>query len=170
MNGGHSALIFLAATSSRYDAAAATEGGRGTGAGRDVGTTTSTTKLIMFDLFDFAYSSTARRYVETLYPRRFEAHVGDSRVVLPVWIEEHITTEDDKCDIFSIDGDHTYGGALSDIRNAVRATRRGGRVILDDMTPGGETRRAFDEAVRMNIIGDPRCVEDFDQGGIRRSV
>ena len=155
MNGGHSALIFLAATS-RYDTSME-EDDVTTGMRDDVDS--RSTELIMFDLYDFAYSNTAKRYIETLYPGRFEIHVGNSRITLPGWISG-LTTEDDKCDIFSIDGDHTYEGALSDIRNAAKATRGGGRVILDDMTPGGETRRAFDDAVSEEIIGDPRCVEN----------
>ena len=147
MNGGHSALIFLAATS-RY--------GEVDGGGA---------KLTMFDLSQFDYSVTAMRYIETLYPGRFASHVGDSHVVLPEWTSGldgngNGRSSDGRCDVFSIDGDHSHGGALTDIRNAAAATKRGGKVILDDMNPGGKTRRAFDDAVDEKIIGDPKCVED----------
>jgi hypothetical protein len=147
MNGGHSALIFLAATT-RY--------GEVDGGGA---------KLTMFDLSQFDYSVTAKRYIETLYPGRFASHVGDSHVVLPEWTSGldgngNGRSSDGRCDVFSIDGDHSHGGALTDIRNAAAATKRGGKVILDDMNPGGKTRRAFDDAVDEKIIGDPKCVED----------
>ena len=150
MNGGHSALIFLAATTG-YGGA---EGGGDGGA-----------KLTMFDLSQFDYSATAKRYIETLYPGRFASHDGDSHVVLPGWTSGldgngNDRGSDGRCDVFSIDGDHSHGGALTDIRNAVAATKRGGKVILDDMNPGGETRRAFDDAVDEKILGDPKCVED----------
>ena len=79
-----------------------------------------------------------------------------------------------KCDVFSVDGDHSYDGAKIDILNAIRATKKGGKIILDDMTPGGPTRRAFDDVLLQDqsgtneerttddlvLLTDPRCVED----------
>ena len=148
MNGGHSALIFLAATTGFG-------GVDGGGAGR------GGAKLTMFDLSLFDYSATAKKYIETLYPGRFVSHDGDSHVTLPKWTSGlGNERSDNRCDVFSIDGDHSHGGALTDIRNAAAATKRGGKVILDDMDPGGETRRAFDDAVDEKILGDPKCVED----------
>jgi hypothetical protein len=78
--------------------------------------------------------------------------------------------ESNKCDIFSVDGDHSYEGARIDILNAIKATRKGGKIILDDMNPDGPTRKAFDSVLSLGregtskeekvVLTDPRCVED----------
>lgn len=141
MNGGHSALIFLAALTQNDHTK------------RDANVT-------MFDFFKYTYSPAALKYVETLYPGRFSIYKGDSHSTLPKWIAEKGT--ENLCDIFSVDGDHSFQGAKTDIQNAVIATRKGGKIILDDMSPVGQTRRAFEEALTANIIGAPRCVENVE--------
>ena len=76
MNGGHSALIFLAALNAHNDK----EG----------------IKLTMFDLATFDYSETARKYIEALYPNQFTLHKGNSIVSVPKWTSENT----EKCDVF----------------------------------------------------------------------
>lgn len=138
MNGGHSAFIFLAALSGQKNL--------------DI-------HLTMFDFAHYAYSEWAVNYINTLYPGMFTLHKGDSRSSVP-----ESTAENAKmgvlCDVFSVDGDHTYEGALVDIKNAAKATRKGGFIILDDMNPGGPTRKAFDEVVKDGVLREPKCVED----------
>ncbi len=141
MNGGHSALIFLAALTQASD--------RGRGVENNA-------KLTMFDMFAYKYSQLSKEYIEALYPRRFVAYVGDSAITLPQWT---LTHEKDKCDVFSIDGDHKYEGAKRDILNAAKATRKGGMLILDDMNQE-RTRRAFDEALAEGVLAHPKCMED----------
>ena len=139
MNGGHSAVIFLA--------------------GLHSGKKDSGVHLTMFDLAAFEYSKTVEKYINALYPKMFTLHVGNSRDTLPKWMEEN-TKNGVYCDVFSVDGDHTYEGALVDMKNAAKATRKGGYVILDDMSPDGPTRKAFNEVVQNGILGEVRCVED----------
>ena len=52
-----------------------------------------------------------------------------------------------------------YRGAKRDIQNAIEATAVGGLIILDDMNPGGQTRRAFDEA-GSGRLKNVTCVEN----------
>lgn len=137
MNGGHSAIVFLAALAT--------------------GQKEKDAHLTMFDLGIFDYSNTARDYIDALYPRRFTFYKGDSKRVLPEWT---ILDSTEKCDVFSIDGDHSYNGAIADIINAAKATRTGGMVILDDVNPGSPTRAAFDSAVTEGTLGNPKCIED----------
>lgn len=139
MNGGHSAVIFLAALHSSL---------------KD-----SRIHLTMFDLSMFEYSKPVEKYINVLYPGMFTLHIGNSRETVPKWIDNN-TKNGIKCDVFSVDGDHTYEGALIDIKNSAKATRKGGYIILDDMNPGGPTRKAFDEVVREGILEEPKCVED----------
>jgi hypothetical protein len=118
----------------------------------------------MFDLNQYEYSSTAKTYIETMFPGRFTFYPGNSHVTLSQWTSNLTTStsNEEKCDVFSIDGDHSYEGALQDIRNAALATKQGGYIILDDMNPGSGTRKAFDMAVNQvdKIIAQPKCVEN----------
>jgi hypothetical protein len=141
MNGGHSAVIFLA--------------------GLYAGQKNSGIHLTMFDLSAFEYSKTVEKYINVLYPGMFTLHAGDSRDTVPKWTEEN-TKHGIYCDVFSVDGDHTFEGALVDIKNAAKATRKGGNLILDDMNPNGPTRKAFDEVARDGLLEDVRCVEDIE--------
>ena len=142
MNGGHSAVIFLAALHLSQNK-------------------TSMVHLDMFDLSKFKYSKAVETYIKVLYPRMFTLHVGNSRSAVPRWIEDNAKNNGLPCDIFSVDGDHTYEGALVDIKNAANATKKGGYIILDDMSPDGPTRKAFDEVVRDGILDEVKCVENL---------
>ena len=35
--------------------------------------------------------------------------------------------------------------------------------MLDDMSPGSQTRKAFDEAVEEGLLANPHCVENVQQ-------
>ena len=111
----------------------------------------------MFDLFEYKYSESVTKYIDILYPRRFTLHKGPSGETVPKWMAEN---KNNKCDVFSVDGDHSYTGARTDILNAVKATKKGGWIILDDMDPGGETRKAFDSVFAEGKLVDKKCVED----------
>jgi predicted O-methyltransferase YrrM len=137
MNGGHSAVIFLAGLAGR-------EGVR----------------LTMWDLLMWDYSDTAAGYVEKLYPGKMTVVPGNSRRKVPEWTKDHL---DDLCDVFSVDGGHRYFEARADIINAVKATKKGGIILLDDMNPKSDTRRAFDNAVNDGLMANPRCVENVRQ-------
>ena len=138
MNGGHSAFIFLAGLHSRQ---------------------IPWVNLAMFDLATFEYSEIVEKYIKVLYPGMFTMYVGNSRDTVPRWIDDNVENGL-HCDIFSVDGDHTYEGALIDIRNAAKATKKGGYIILDDMNPENLTRKAFDEVVRGGILEEPKCVDN----------
>ena len=155
MNGGHSALIFLAALTT--------------------GNMENDAHLTMFDLGAFEYSNNSQEYIEVLYPGRFTLYSGDSKKILPQW---KMLDSAEKCDVFSIDGDHSYDGVKADIINASEASRPRAMVILDDMGPGTPTRAAFDDAVKEGLLANPKCIEHmptlvsyinrFDQDNVRR--
>eukprot|EP00584_Thalassiosira_punctigera_P008523 CAMPEP_0172533782 /NCGR_PEP_ID=MMETSP1067-20121228/6366_1 /TAXON_ID=265564 ORGANISM="Thalassiosira punctigera, Strain Tpunct2005C2" /NCGR_SAMPLE_ID=MMETSP1067 /ASSEMBLY_ACC=CAM_ASM_000444 /LENGTH=330 /DNA_ID=CAMNT_0013318471 /DNA_START=23 /DNA_END=1015 /DNA_ORIENTATION=- len=137
LNGGHSAVIFLAALS-----------GRAT----DVVMTT-------FDLLAWKYSPTAVKYLDALYPGKMKVVKGKSnRTVNPSNLRNG-----EQCDVFSVDGGHRYFETSADIERAVEVTRKGGIILLDDMNPGSKTRAAFDNAVTKGLVEDPRCVEGVVQ-------
>ena len=63
---------------------------------------------------------------------------GDSRTWLPKLAE----TMREKAEIVLIDGDHTYDGALADLRNAVPLVKPGGFILVHDV----DRSRRMDEA------------------------
>ena len=137
LNGGHSAVIFLASLAGR-------EG----------------VHLTMWDLLGWEYSPTAVKYIETLYPGKIEVIAGNSRREVPAWTGNN---QNDLCDVFSVDGGHRYFEAHADILNAVKATKKGGIILLDDMNPGSDTRRAFDDVVNEGKMSNVQCVENVLQ-------
>jgi predicted O-methyltransferase YrrM len=122
-NGGHSAAILLSA------------------AGPNA-------KLVSFDLQTFTYSSRAQRLLDRLFPRQIEWHVGSSVEMVPLYVQNG---GGGSCDLFVIDGDHSYQGVKNDLLNALRATRKGGVVLLDDMHVGSGSRLAFDAVAKENL-------------------
>ena len=67
-------------------------------------------------------------------------------------------TYTDPLDLLFIDGDHSYEGALADLRGFAPRLKKGGWLAMHDFTYA-DVRRAFDEAV-----GDAR-VTDLSQTG-----
>jgi len=132
LNGGHSAVILLAA------------GGHAA-------------SLTMFDLMKYSYSQRAVDFVNALFPGAMALVRGNSHRTLRAFGRS--AAGRGACDVFSIDGDHRYAGALADIADATHATRAGGVIVLDDMAAGGPTRRALERAVRSGALAAPRCTE-----------
>lgn len=147
-NGGHSAAVFLAAAGRRA-------------------------RMVSFDLPEFEYSETAQRLVGAVFPDQLRLVVGRSDATVPRFSKRHGRA----CDLFSVDGDHSYEGTYRDISNAVGATRPGGTLILDDMQNQGP-RAAFEESVRRGWLVEPSCVDGvpidvsyvhrFDSSNVRR--
>lgn len=147
-NGGHSAAVFLAAAGRRA-------------------------RMVSFDLAEFDYSETAQRLVGAVFPDQLRLVVGRSDQTVPRFSKRHGRA----CDLFSVDGDHSYEGTYRDISNAVGATRPGGTLILDDMQNRGP-RDAFEESVRRGWLVEPSCVDGvpidvsyvhrFDSSNVRR--
>ena len=130
-NGGHSAAIFLAAAGSRAS-------------------------MISFDLQQFTYSSMATRLVQAIFPGQLHVVEGLSQDTVPRFAAKRGRV----CDLFSVDGDHSYEGTARDIANAAAATRGNGMLILDDVIPASPPRRAFDEAVAAGTLVAPACTEN----------
>ncbi len=57
---------------------------------------------------------------------------GSSYNTLPWFHEQYGETL--KCDVFSVDGDHSYEGCLTDLINAMKLMRMGGTVLADDIS------------------------------------
>jgi hypothetical protein len=64
-----------------------------------------TTVLHVFDMASLPFASAQVKLMKRVYGKRFHFYKGDSVNLLP-WFQQHKT----HCDLFSIDGDHTYEG------------------------------------------------------------
>jgi predicted O-methyltransferase YrrM len=69
---------------------------------------------------------------------RYELRGGNSRLVVPQLARELRSG----VDVYLVDGDHTYDGALSDIENGLPMLRPGGFILVHDVDRG----RRMDEA------------------------
>ena len=98
--------------------------------------------------------------MDALYPGKMTVIEGNSRKLVPQWTNQN---QQDKCDVFSVDGGHRYFEAHADILNAAKATKKGGIILLDDMNPGSKTREAFDNALAGGILANAHCVENVVQ-------
>lgn len=71
----------------------------------------SKSKLHVFDIADLAFANAQAKLMKRAYGERFNFYKGNSVNLLP-WFKQ--TRQDiPKCDLFSIDGDHSYEGEFS---------------------------------------------------------
>ena len=117
-NSGHSAVFFLELHPSvRYH-------------GWDLGT-------------EFSASKHSAELLKHRYGDRIELVWGDSKITVP----RHLNSTKLKCDIISVDGEHTYEGSLSDLRHFIHASKNTSLVLVDDCDNDTGILRAFTEVV-----------------------
>jgi hypothetical protein len=113
-NAGHSAAILALASKRAYGADA---------------------EMILFDLGFHTYTKPCYNYLQSAVGAgmaEFKIHYGDSKIILPMWIEankEYLGT----FDLVHVDGGHTRDCAASDLLCAALLTRPGGTIIVDDI-------------------------------------
>ena len=89
------------------------------------------TLLYSFDLGNHYYARPMAEYIVSLFPGRISVILGDSKVTVPKFSSEN--KERISCDVIVIDGDHSFDGALADLRNMRSlANSKNNIVILDD--------------------------------------
>lgn len=103
-NAGHSATVFL---SSNPEA-----------------------RYLTFDFGDLRWAAAQRDYVNTMFPGRFFYVLGDSHKTIK---EYHLKNPHEKCDLWSIDGDHSSGASI-DFEAAREMSWPGAYVLADDHT------------------------------------
>ena len=70
------------------------------------------------------------KHVQDAYPSRIEVVWGDCLVEVP----KRVAVTGERPDFFHVDGPHGTPQAVVDIRNAVRAVKIGGIIMMDDAT------------------------------------
>jgi FkbM family methyltransferase len=115
-NAGHSALLFLAMTP-------------------------PDTKVVSFDLGEYAYVFAAKRYIDSVFPGRHTLVTGDSTFTIPNYEEQvahrmndPVTAPPHKFDLIFIDGGHQDDIPLKDILHSHRLARSNETIVaIDDI-------------------------------------
>jgi FkbM family methyltransferase len=116
-NAGHSALLFLAITPPE-------------------------TKVVSFDLGEYAYVFAAKRYIDSVFPGRHTLVTGDSTVTIPKYEEQvahrmknPATAPPLLFDFIFIDGGHQGDIPMKDILNSLRLARDEKNIVaIDDIS------------------------------------
>lgn len=118
-------------------------------------------KVVSFDIGKHPYVKAAKEIVDRKFPGRHELIIGDSKLTVPAYWEEHRGI---KFDFIFIDGGHDYSTAQADLMNMQRLARKNTPVVIDDLTPwlpwGQGPTRAWVEAVRDGLIIQKELYKD----------
>lgn len=129
LQGGTSPLQHEYLRAAARDAALAGETGFAQGGSAAAMLSASDTiRVASFEIADHYDLHLAKHGIDGAFPGRHSLIQGDSRETLPAW-------DGPLFDLFFVDGDHSYDGAMSDLVNALAMTRPGGLIVIDDLTP-----------------------------------
>jgi predicted O-methyltransferase YrrM len=120
--------------------------------------------LVAFDLGALPWSQGMSDFVHQMFPGRFKYIKGSSFDTLPQYARQVRSGSAVACDLFFIDGDHSYDGASKDFANALQATAPNAYLVADDYTqsfPG--VVRAWDEMVQGGLIEEVLCQQTQDK-------
>jgi predicted O-methyltransferase YrrM len=107
-NAGHSALLML------------------------VGRPATPVEFTVFDIGQHAYTRPAIKYIGSQFPHvRINYIEGDSTMSIPAWIAKRPEIVH-SYDLVHVDGGHSEHCIRNDLQNAIRLTRLGGVIVVDD--------------------------------------
>ncbi|CEM00687.1 unnamed protein product [Vitrella brassicaformis CCMP3155] len=129
-NGGHSSAIFLTAN--------------------------PTARVISFDIGQHPYTQGNAGVLRGLYGERFQVVWGDSRNSIP-YMQRMMPQL--RCDLFSVDGSHSFEGALGDLLNFHRMASCRNWILMDD-AGWRSVNRAWQTAKDLGIVTQLECFAD----------
>eukprot|EP00931_Biecheleriopsis_adriatica_P103106 TRINITY_DN77995_c0_g1_i1.p1 TRINITY_DN77995_c0_g1~~TRINITY_DN77995_c0_g1_i1.p1 ORF type:complete len:278 (-),score=31.82 TRINITY_DN77995_c0_g1_i1:62-895(-) len=115
-------------------------------------------KLHSFDIGQFPYTRGNSKLMKELFNDRFEYIEGPSTETVKAFGEER---PDVKCDVISVDGDHSTEGTLADLENFRRLASCRNWVLMDD-AGWNSTNSAWQKAKDLGIITQVECFADMN--------
>jgi predicted O-methyltransferase YrrM len=114
-----------------------------------------------FDLAEFDYTASAKKYIDDNFTGRHALVRGDSRQTVPEFSRENPGL---RFDLIFIDGGHTYEVARADLRNMRAMATRETILVVDDIMPwklcGVGPTRAWLEAVREGLVIQEELIKE----------
>jgi len=115
-------------------------------------------KVYSFDIGQFPYTRGNALLMKELFPDRFEYILGPSETTVP---EFHMRRPDVKCDVISVDGDHSTEGTFNDLANFRQLASCRNWVLMDD-AGWNSTNSAWQRAKDEGIITQVECFADMN--------
>lgn len=115
-------------------------------------------KVIAFDIGQFPYTRGNLALMKDLFGDRFEYVLGPSETAVP---EFHKRRPDVKCDVISVDGDHSTEGTFADLANFRPLASCRNWVLMDD-AGWNSTNQAWQKAKDHNLITQVECFADLN--------
>jgi predicted O-methyltransferase YrrM len=114
--------------------------------------------MYSFDIGQFPYTRGNAALMKDLFPDRFEYISGPSQETAVQFAQERPKT---KCDLISIDGDHTHEGTFQDLVNFRHLASCRNWVLMDD-AGWNSTNSAWQRAKDEGIITQVECFADMN--------
>jgi len=114
--------------------------------------------MYSFDIGQFPYTISNAGLMKQLFADRFEYIPGSSQTSVP---EFHSLNPGVKCDVFSVDGDHSTEGTFADLANFRSMASCRNWVLMDD-AGWNSTNSAWQRAKDEGIITQVECFADMN--------
>jgi len=114
--------------------------------------------VVAFDIGQFPYTLGNLRLMKDLFPNRFDYLLGPSADTVK---EFHRLNPDLRCDVMSVDGDHSTEGTFQDLKNFRELASCRNWVVMDD-AGWNSTNSAWQRAKDEGIITQVECFVDLD--------
>eukprot|EP00440_Ansanella_granifera_P075754 gb/GFBE01082202.1/.p2 GENE.gb/GFBE01082202.1/~~gb/GFBE01082202.1/.p2 ORF type:complete len:276 (-),score=50.07 gb/GFBE01082202.1/:133-960(-) len=114
--------------------------------------------LYSFDIGQFPYTRGNSKLMKELFPDRFEYIEGDSQSSARAFAEQR---PDVKCDVISVDGDHSTEGTFADLENFRKLASCRNWVLMDD-AGWNSTNSAWQKAKDAGILTQVECFADMN--------
>merc|ERR1712217_207090 len=115
-------------------------------------------KVIAFDIGQFPHTRGNLALMKDLFGDRFEYILGPSETAVP---EFHRRRPDVKCDVISVDGDHSTEGTYADLANFRELASCRNWVLMDD-AGWNSTNSAWQKAKDDDILTQVECFVDLN--------
>ena len=103
---------------------------------------------------EFSSAKPVAEMMKKKFGDRFHTIWGDSKVTVP----SYLNATGIKCDVISVDGEHTMNGSLSDLRNFMVASKNTSLFLVDDCGHDTGIIKAFKQVSYPSVL----CIDPSD--------